>query len=225
MLTIFIRTILVYAILIAGMRLMGKRQLGELEISELVTTLLISEIATLPIVDQSIPLSYAIVPLVTLLTIEVLLSAILLKCPRLKGIAASRPSILIRRGVLEQGELRANRISLDELISEIRQAGYTGPDEIDYAILERNGKLSILPKRAAQPPSAEALSLQLPENGILHILITDGKRNQYNMKGLGLTDSDLDKLLRKKNWREEDVFLMGQNDAGEMFWIKKEEQK
>lgn len=222
MLTILLRTVLVYVFLIASMRLMGKRQLGELEITELVTTLLISEIATLPIVDQNIPLVYAVIPLITLLTLEVVLSTILLKCPNLKKLTSSRPSILIRRGVLDQKELRCNRISLDELISEIRQAGFCALDEIDYAIVEQNGKLSVLPKRTAQPPTAKDTSLPVKESGILHVLIEDGRRNLYNIKMLGLTQEALERTLQELGLREEEVFLLGQNDLGEIYYVKKE---
>ena len=222
MLTILLRTVLVYVFLIASMRLMGKRQLGELEITELVTTLLISEIATLPIVDQNIPLVYAVIPLITLLTLEVVLSTILLKFPNLKKLTSSRPSILIRRGVLDQKELRCNRISLDELISEIRQAGFCALDEIDYAIVEQNGKLSVLPKRTAQPPTAKDTSLPVKESGILHVLIEDGRRNLYNIKMLGLTQEALERTLQELGLREEEVFLLGQNDLGEIYYVKKE---
>ena len=177
MLTILLRTLIVYVILIVTMRLMGKRQLGELEISELVTTLLISEIASLPIVEQKLPLVYAVVPLVTILTLEVALSILLLKCPRLKNVASSRPSILIRGGKIDQGEMRKSRISIDELISEVRQAGFSTLDEIDYAIVEQNGKISILPKKRAQPPTAEELGRPAKENGIVatekkHLVLT-----------------------------------------------------
>ena len=223
MLTILIRTLLVYVILIATMRLMGKRQLGELEISELVTTLLVSEIASLPIVDQNLPLVYAVIPLVTILTLEVVLSVILLKCPRLKNMASTRPSVLIRHGRVDQGELCRNRISIDELISEVRQAGFSTLDEIDYAIVEQNGKISILPKKSAQPPTCEELGLRSEENGIVHVLIADGHKNLYNLKLLGIDNAALSQLLKKEALREQDVFFLGCDDTGKFYWIRKEQ--
>ena len=223
MLTILLRTVLVYVILIATMRFMGKRQLGELEISELVTTLLISEIASLPIVDQNIPLIYAIIPLITILTLEVTLSMILLKCPRLKGVASTRPSILIRHGKADQGEMKRNRISLDELISEIRQAGLCSLEEVDYAIVEQNGKISILPKRAAQPPSAEDLGIKVTEKGLVHVLIADGKQNEYNQRLLGIDDEALERAIRKIGIAREKLFFLGCDDAGNFYPIKKED--
>ena len=225
MLTILLRTVLVYAILIATMRLMGKRQLGELEISELVTTLLISEIASLPIVDQSIPLMYAIIPLFSILTLEVVLSMILLKCPRLKNLASSRPSILIRHGEVDQGELRRNRISVDELISEIRQAGLSTLADVDYAIVEQNGKISVLARKNAQPPTAQDLGVCVSESGLVHVLIADGKPNRYNLKLLGLDEAWLTSTLSQKGLATQQVFFLGRDDAGALYLVEKEREK
>ncbi|MBQ8356731.1 MAG: DUF421 domain-containing protein [Clostridia bacterium] len=224
MLTILLRTIIIYIILIGTMRLMGKRQLGELEISELVTTLLISEIATLPIGDPSIPVVYAVIPLVTILTMEVALSMILLKCPRLKNIASARPSILIRHGTVDQGELRRIRISIDELISEVRQAGLPSLSDVDYAILEQNGKISVIPRKNAQPPAAKDLGLHLTENGIVHAIIEDGTVNRYNLKLLQLNDAWLEEKLDERSLDPEDVFFLGMDDDGTLYWIKKEDE-
>ncbi len=221
MLTILIRTVIVYVILLCIMRLMGKRQLGELEISELVTTLLLSEIASLPIENQSIPLVYAIIPLVTILTFEVTLSIILVKCPRLKNLASARPSVLIRHGFLDQKELRRIRISLDELISEVRQSGLSSLDEVDYAILEQNGKISIIPKKSAQPPTAKDMHLAPAENGIVHTMVADGKINRYNLQLLQLGNGWVDERLQAQGWGLEEVFFLGIDDSGKLYWIKK----
>ena len=224
MLTILFRTFLVYVLLVATMRLMGKRQLGELEVPELVTTLLVSEIASLPIVDKTIPLLYAIIPLVTVLWLEVTLSVILVKFPRLKAIASARPSVLIRQGKLDQKEMRRIRISLDELISEIRQSGVPNISDVDYAILEQNGKISILTRKAAQPPTAEDLQLELPSNGILHALIEDGCIDRHNLKALGLDENWIRRALAQKSLALKDVFFLGQDDAGNLYWIEKEKE-
>ena len=225
MITIFLRTLLIYVILIATMRLMGKRQLGELEISELVTTLLISEIATLPIGDPSLPVVYAIIPLITILTTEVILSVILLKLPKLKGLASARPSILIRHGQLDQKEMRRIRISIEELISEVRQAGIPSLADVDYAILEQNGKISVIPRRAAQPPDAKTLGMQPDECGIQHALIEDGQINRYNLQRHGLTEAWIDEQCKKRSLRRQDVFYLGIDDSGSLHFIQKEQTK
>jgi uncharacterized membrane protein YcaP (DUF421 family) len=225
MLTILLRTVIIYIILIGTMRLMGKRQLGELEVSELVTTLLISEIASSPISDPSIPVIYAVIPLVTILTLEITLSIILLKCPRLKSIASARPSILIRHGKIDQKELRRIRISIDELISEIRQTGLSSFAEVDYAILEQNGKISVIPCKSAQPPSAADMGLQPKESGITHAIIEDGVINRYNLDQLSLGDEWLNARLAERALAPDDVFFLGIDDSGGLYWVEQEEKK
>ena len=222
MTTILIRTILIYLLLTAAVRLLGKRQLGELEVSELVTTILLSEIAALPLTDQSIPLIYAVIPLVTIVTLEIALSMLLLKCPRLKVIAASRPNVLIRRGVPDQQEMARIRVSLDELISEIRQAGIPSIAEVDYAILEQNGKISIIPRRSAQPPTAEELGLTPKESGILHVLVEDGHLNPHGLRQAGLTAEEIRKQLKTYGATVESTFLLGIDDGGSYHYINKE---
>ena len=223
MLTILVRTIIVYVILLAALRLMGKRQLGELEISELVTTLLISEIASLPIADQTIPVIHAVIPLVTILALEMALSLILLKCPRLKNLASARPTVLIRHGVLDQKELKRSRISLDELISELRQASVDTVESVDYAILEQNGKISILLKKAALPPTAKDLNIILKESGIMHVLIADGHINDYNLSLLGHDRAWLTALLQRCGQCAADIFLLTADDEENLYIIDKEE--
>jgi uncharacterized membrane protein YcaP (DUF421 family) len=222
MLTILFRTVILYTVLICTMRLMGKRQLGELEITELVTTLLVSEIASLPIQDPSVPIAYAVVPLITILVIEISLSMILLKCPGWKGLASARPSILIRRGRVDQQEMLRIRISIDELISEIRQAGYSSLQDVDYAILEQNGKISVIPKRACQPPDAKALGIKPTEPGISHALIEDGRINAYNLSLLSLSEDWVRARLAERALTLQDVFYMGIDDTQELYLIEKE---
>lgn len=222
MLTIFVRTCLIYVILIGTMRLMGKRQLGELEVSELVTTLLLSEIATIPLTELDVPLLYAVIPLVTILTLEITLSVILLKCPPLKNMVSTRPAVLIRHGKVEQKGLRRIRISLGELVSAIRQAGAATPTDVDYAILEPNGKISVILKKSAQPPVVSDLGRTVTESGILHILIEDGKINEYNLCEKGLDHVWLADQLKNAGKKLPDVFLLGMDDMQKLFWIDKE---
>lgn len=224
MVTILFRTVFIYVLLLATMRFMGKRQLGELEISELVTTLLISEIASLPIVDQSIPVMHAIIPLITILTLEITLSVLLLKIPALKSAISARPSVLIRHGVLDQREMRRIRISNEELLSELRQSGIASPEDVDYAILEQNGKISIILKKSAQPPSANALNIIMKENGIMHVLISDGTPNRYNMDLLHLTDGDLERMLEGHGGDPRNIFLLCMDDEKNLFCIDKQQE-
>ena len=214
MLTIFLRTIIIYILLIGTMRILGKRQLGELEISELITTILISEIASLPITNQDIPVLYAVIPLITIMTFEVSTAVLLSKFPKLKSIISSRPSTLIRHGEIDQKELLKNRISNEELISELRLKNITDLNCVEYAILEQNGLLSVIPKACYQQPTAKQLKIATNESGIMHIIISNGKWNEYNVQTFGKSKHEIENYLKKKKVDPKDVFLLLLDDGG-----------
>ncbi len=225
MLTVFIRTLIIYGILMLSLRLMGKRQIGELEISELVTTLLISEIATLPIENGEYPILYAVVPIVTLLFVEILSSFLVIRLPFLKSLFSSRPTVLVRNGVPLRKELRNARISVEELISAIRQKGVTDIGDVDYAILEPNGQLSVIEKQAGKPPSAEDLHVKTEESGVTHILIADGRIDRHNEKSIPNGRALIEKNLRKESYRAKDVLLMLVDDLGKVTVIPKKPKR
>ena len=224
MLIVFIRTVIIFAILIAVLRLMGKRHLGELEIGELVTTLMISEIATLPLENPSVPLLYAIIPLSTLMLFEVGISMILTKFPRLKNLISPRPSVIIRQGKLDQKELRRLRISMDEFLSVLRQNNVADISDVNYAIMEQNAKITIVPKAEASPPTIKEFNLPRRDKGIPHILIADGVVNEYNLKSSNKTKEWLSGELKKRNITSNDVFLFTVNDVDDVYIIKKENE-
>lgn len=222
MLTILLRTVIIYIILISTMRIMGKRQIGELEVSDLVTTLLLSEIATLPIENQEIPVMYAVIPIITLLTIEVISSVISFKSPKIRGFLNAKPSILISQGKINQRELQNSRIAIDELISEIRLNGISDIKEVQYAILESSGKLTVIPKIQFSQPKMQDLKVKAEETGLAHIIISNGTVNYYNLNYLGKSRTWLDSVLKKHNTVANDVFLMTANDKSETNIVKKE---
>jgi len=221
MIILLIRTIFVYIFLLFTMRMMGKRQLGELEISELISTLLLSDIAALPITNQEIPLTYALVPLLTITAFEISTSLLLTKMPRLKNLFSPRPSMLIQKGKIDKKELLKNRISLDELITEIRQKNITDISEVEYAIIEQNGNMTVIPKAQFAPPTRADLGIKKKEVGMCHIIISDGIINNY---GLHLTQKSrtwLDGILKKENKKAKDIFLMTLDDSGALLIIEK----
>jgi uncharacterized membrane protein YcaP (DUF421 family) len=222
MIVVFIRTVLVYLMVTGAMRLMGKRQIGQLEVSELVTTLLLSEIATLPIENPDIPLLYAVIPVVTLLTLEVSMAVLLSRCPRLRRKIEAPPCMLICRGEWRQEELARNRLSVEEVLSGLRQQGVQDPDEADYAILEKNGRLSVILKEEHRPLTARDTGLNPPKEGMMHVLMSDGAVNQYNLCLLGKDEAWLKEILRQKKARPDDVLYLLCNDAGEIRMLRKE---
>lgn len=185
--TLLVRTVIIYFLLTLAMRIMGKRQLGEMELSELVTTLLLSEIAAVPITDFRIPITRAIIPVVLIISFEIIVPFIIGKKRSLKKLVEGKPSYLIYRGELRMSEIRKNRVSLDELICELRGQGYFDISDIQYAILEPNGKLSVLPK-CGDTTAQNA-------NGMVHSLIIDGEIIDFNLKLLKIERKWLDKKL------------------------------
>lgn len=222
MLTVFLRTVITYLILMIAMRIMGKRQIGELEVSELIVTLMLSELATSPISNADIPVSHAIVSIITVLTFEVVTSVILIKIPRIKNLVSPKPSVLIAKGKLDQREMARIRMSIDELIGELRRQGCTSIQEIEYAILEQNGKMTIIPKMKYRQPTLEQMNLSAKETGIAHILISDGYINRYNLQKTGHDNAWLEAELKRRGHRASKVYLMTLDDGGDIFLIPKE---
>ena len=225
MITILLRTLIIYVLLTIVMRILGKRQLGELEISELIVTILLSEIASMPISNQDIPLSYAVIPLITITFIEVFSSFLLSRFSRLKNLLSSTPSTLIYKGRINQDELLKNRISPEELLSELRMKNIPDPSCVEYAILEQNGMLSVIPKSQYQQPTLEQLNITDTEDGIPHIIISQGQWNQYNLDMLKKQRKDFEKHLRKKKVSIKDVFLLTVDDGGNINLTIKEKLK
>ena len=225
MLTILFRTLFVYLFLVLMMRLMGKRQIGELEISDLITTLLLSEIASLPITNHEIPVMFAVIPIITLVSLEIFVSVLLIKFPILKNILSSRPNIIINRGRLCQKELKKLRMSNDELISILRQSGVTSLDEVYYAIIEENGTLSVIPKSKYRPLCEASKSSPNVETGLVHVLVSDGKIDRYGLQRTGIDKKKLLNRLNRQNVLLSDVFLMLVDDAKNYTIILKEEKK
>lgn len=225
MTAILIKTIIIYIILLLTMRILGKRQLGELEVSELITTILISEIASMPIANQDIPISHAIIPLITITAFEICISFLQIKFPNLKNILSSPPSTLIKNGKINQDELNKNRISAEELISELRLKNITDISQVRYAILEQNGLLSVIPKIEHQQPTLKQLSITESDTGIFHIIISQGTWNNYNLRLLKIEKSHFEDYLKKKHLHLYEIFLLTIDDDQNISIVVKERYK
>ena len=210
MTSIVVRTVIVYIILSFSLRIMGKRQLGELDVGELVSTLLISEIASIPIDDPDIPLLNAIIPILFILSVEILISTLKNKSEKLKNVIEGTPEYIIYKGRLLQSALSDNRISINELLSEMRTQGIGSIDEIYYAAIEQNGALSIIKKDAS--PMA-------------HAIIIDGSLIESNIKALGYGVKYVERILQKKHISLEEIFLMTVTDEGKISIVLKEIKK
>ncbi len=210
MASILIRTAIIYILLAFTLRITGKRQLGELDVGDLISTLLISEIAAIPIDDPDIPLFNAILPILFLLSIEVIVSTLKNKSELAKRVLDGDASYIIYKGRLLQDSLKNNRISINELLASMRSQGIGDIDDVEYALLEQNGTISFIEK----------------ENTVMsHAVIIDGVAIESTLKHLGYNDEWLRKALSERGLERCDIFLMSVNDLGVINVIKKEEKR
>lgn len=210
MASIVIRTVVIYILLMVFLRIMGKRQIGELDVGDLVSTLLISELAAIPIDDPDIPLLNAIIPSIIIVAAEILVSAIKNKSERLKRIIEGEPTYIIYKGRILQSVLDENRISINEVLSEMRTQGIGDISEIYYGIVEQNGTLSLLKR------GGEALA---------HTVVVDGSIMSGNLDKLGRGREWIEKKLHDRGVSLSDVFLMTVTDEGEINVVRKEKTK
>ena len=206
MAAIFIRTILIYLLLLAVMRISGKRQIGEIQISELVTTFLLSDIASYPLTNPGIPILNAVIPIFTIIPLEIIFSFLTTKCARLKKLLDGKPSIVIFHGKIQKKEMERLRLSMDDLLCELRLKGIASIADVDYAILEQNGQISVFEKN---------------NTPLSHAVIIDGTLNTKLLKQIGKNKHWLQEILKSANIREYgDIFLLSVTDEGNITLIK-----
>jgi len=224
MMTAFVRTIILYFLIMIGLRLMGKRQIGELEPGELVLTMMISDLAAVPMQDFGIPLLAGVIPILTLLALSMLLSQLSLSSLRFRELVCGTPSVLIKNGEVQQEAMRKNRYTLDELLEELREQGISDIGDVKYAVLENSGHLSILPWSRCQPPTAEQMNLKVKEEVTLPaVLVNDGRLLRGNLTSLGLDEAWLHKALRANGLSSHrEAFLLTLDEKGQINCVKKE---
>ena len=217
-----IRTILLYIVIILAIRIMGKRQIGELQTSELVVTLLISDIAAIPMQNTEQSLLSGIVPILILIVCEIIISFLMLKRVGFRRIICGKPIVIISDGKINQSEMHRLRMSTEDLSEELRQQGIFNIEDVGFAIVETNGKLSVLKKPEKDIPTAEELGIKTNDKGLEVVVISDGEISKYSLKICGLNRDWLFDILKKENTELNDVFLMIANRQGEYKIIEKE---
>lgn len=212
------RTLLVYAALIGGLRFTGKRQLGELSTSEFAVTILVSELASVPLQDPAIPLLGGIVPLITLLAVEVLLSCLCRRSIRFRRLLCGNPCMVIRDGKFDPDMLRLLRLSPEDVLEGLRMAGVALVSDVRCGIIETNGKLSVLPYADKQPLTPSDLGKHPKDAGMARVLIFEGKIRRGVLRQLGKDEAWLLRTCRARGIHApEDVFLLTLDDCGNLF--------
>ena len=223
MFDILIRTTIMYLFLMVVMRLTGKRQIGQLQIGELAVTFLISELASWPIQEPDTPIWYALAGIGMLVLLEISFSYLSLKSLRIRKWIEGRPSVLIEGGKVNQEELKKNRFSVDDLIENLRQSGALSVDEVETAILETNGRLSVFLKKSKSPPVAADLKVKVTPQPIPYTVISDGRMLGMNMERIGISEKQLLRILRKHGYKNRhDIFYMSLTRDNDAVIIEKE---
>ena len=226
MFIVLIRAIILYFIVVFIMRIMGKRQIGQLQPFELVIALMVSELAAMPMQNTGIPLFHGIIPIITLLVLQVLISTLQLKSETARIVFCGKPSILIEKGKININELKNNRLNLNDLLEELRLKEYYNLEDIEYAILETGGQISIIPKSELEPATRKDLNVKSSQDTLPITLILDGKINNKNLKLINKDKSWLNnQLSKKKILSANQVFVALLDSKGKLVYQLKKEGK
>jgi uncharacterized membrane protein YcaP (DUF421 family) len=218
MLILPLRAILLYLLVMATIRIMGKHQIGQLQPFELVITIMISELAAIPMEDTEIPLINGIIPIATLLFIQTSLSLIALKSARARRIICGNASILIANGHINEAEMNRLRYNLTDLLEQLRLKDIANIADVEFAILETSGKLSVIPKSQKRPVNPEDLHLTTAYEGLPLTLILDGKIQRHNLQKNQLSEEWLRTQLRNFGFdSSEEVLIASQDTSGKLF--------
>ncbi len=223
MLITYIRTILLYLILILVVRLMGKRQIGEMEPSEFVVTMLIANLAAIPMQDSGIPLLTGLIPILTVLGVELLLAVLSVQFITFRRILCGKPVILIENGTILQKNLQRTKITLDELTELLRQKDVLELKAVKYAILETNGQISVFPYAAYAPAPAKDAGIAVEDPYLPITVVSNGKLLKENLPLLRQKPDWLASQLKQRNCRVEDIYLLTVDERGKTVFIKKDD--
>lgn len=218
MLILPVRTIILYLLVVMIIRIMGKHQIGQLQPFELVITIMISELAAIPMQDTEIPLLNGVIPIITLLFIQTSLSLLTMKSLLLRRLICGSPSILIENGHINEAELGRLRYNLTDLLEQLRLKDIPNIADVEYAVLETSGKLSVIPKAQKRPVNPDDLKLNAVYEGLPWILISDGVLHRNILEQTNFSESWLSNELLKQgieSWNE--VFLASLDHSGKLF--------
>ena len=218
----YIRTIVLYLVLIFVIRLMGKRQIGQMEPAEFVVTMLVANLAAIPMQDGAIPLYSGVVPIVTVLGVELVLSALSLRSVRLRRILCGKPVILVENGQILQKNLKKTRITLDELTGHLREKDVLDLRSVQYAILETNGNLSVFPYPKEKPASAKDAGIPARKQYLPVTIISDGHLFQENLEIAKKDAAWVQKVLAENQAELSDTWLLTVDGANRVVFYRRE---
>ncbi len=218
------RCIILYVAVILAVRIMGKRQIGELQPSELVITMILSELAALPLQDVNMPLIWGIMPMFLMVALELIMSFITLKSMKMRRLCYGSPIMLIYGGQVNRENLLKTRVSMEDIMEAMRGQGISTIEDVQTAVLETNGTVSIFPKPEATPPTARDMRMKLKDDGgIPAIIVMDGRCVEGNMKSKKISETDLEVILKNYGVSLKDVFMLTIDDGDKTYLIKRDQ--
>lgn len=218
----YLRTIFLYLVLIFAIRLMGKRQIGEMEPTEFVVTMLLANLAAIPMQDGAIPLYSGLVPILTVLGMELVLSGLIMHSVVLRKFFCGKPVILINNGKIIQENLRRTRITLDELTGHLREKDVLDIRTVQYAILETDGNLSVFPFPKERPASAKDAGIQASRQYLPITLVDDGYLSKENLQKAGKDETWVKTVLQQHNTDVQSTLLLTVDEGDHVVWLGKE---
>lgn len=225
MLATFFRSIIIYIIVLIVMRLMGKREIGQMQPFELAISIMIADLASIPMTDIGIPISNGIIPIMGLLVMHLVISVLNMKSGTLRGLICGKPTILIYRGKIDEEKLRAERLTLNELEEKLRSNNVMNLGDVEYAILETSGDISVIQKPNKRTTTPEDFNIMPEYEGISYDLVIDGKVMQENLNKLDKSYEWLKKQTEKFQMMPEEALIVTVNGKGDIFCQKKQKRK
>lgn len=221
MATTFIKTLIVYVFVLVAIRLMGKRELGQLQPFELVVIIMIADVASVPMQNAGTPIFQGIIPILALLTGEIIVSYLNIKFQFFHKILTGKPAILIKNGKVIETNLKGQRYGMEELLEQIRVAGYPDIRDIEYVILETSGQVSIIPKPEKNPVTLKDMNLLADKIGYPRVIIFEGKLFENNLKYIGYNREWLNKKLKERKTSIKDIFVLIADESGGIYFQEK----
>ena len=225
MLVVFIRAVILYFLIIASVRLMGKRQIGELQPAELVITILLSNIATLPIEDVTIPMLMGVVPILTLVCLDVLMSQLALHSRRIRKLVSGEPKIIISEGRVDEKVMRSLRFTVDDLLESLRSQQVFDIADVQLAVVETTGKISVFQKQKVQPVTKEDMKIRTECSDPPQLIIADGELCKAALRSIGRDEKWVEKITGSAGLTRDRVFIRTADKNGQYTVIGKEDAK
>lgn len=220
-----VRTVILYLTIIVAVRIMGKRQISQLQTSELVVTMLISDLAVIPMQDSGQPLFSGIIPIFVLIALEVFLSVLMLKNNRVRRLVCGKPVVIIQNGRILQENMKELRMSIEDLFEQLRQKDVFSLQDIAYAIVETNGTLSVIKRAEVDYLRPVDAGIRPKDDGLEVVVVSDGKLSAGSMQLCGRDAAWVREILQKEKTSLNEVFILTVNSSGDYTLIQKEHLK